>query len=233
MYNGFNFFTARKLVQDVLFLFQSNTTEQSWTNFHALMSQNPRENTFQTWLCFRLFKRVLSHVPPSQNSKSICTSFGAADMEIVAYFGGSIIQKIRKYAIRLTDKNKKKQIFLSCIERMIGSNTTKLVSVKTRGGLLNATDGMLRIFAIMEKQFRTMFGEGVECVVEMSENSFVTSVMSKEMVIEFTQLMGSTCVDDTGKSMVLKKSTSLFSKLELTIKLGNCYKGNVTMTKLN
>ena len=173
------------------------------------MSQHPRENTFQTWLCFRLFKRVLSHVPPSQNSKSICTSFGAADMEIVAYIGGSIIQKIRKYAIRLTDKNKKKQIFLSCIEKMIGSNTTKLVSVKTRGGLLNATDGMLRIFAIMEKQFRTMFGEGVECVVEMSESSFLKSVMSKEMVIEFTQLMGSTCVDDT-MSMVLKKITSLF-----------------------
>ena len=130
----------------------------------------------------------------------------------MAYIGGSIIQKIRKYAIRLTDKNKKKQIFLSCIEKMIGSNTTKLVSVKTRGGLLNATDGMLRIFAIMEKQFRTMFGEGVECVVEMSENSFVTSVMSKEMVIEFTQLMGSTCVDDT-MSMVLKKITSLLKKI--------------------
>ena len=102
---------------------------------------------------------------------------GAADMEIVAYIGGSIIQKIRKYAIRLTDKNKKKQIFLSCIETMIGSNTTKLVFVNTRGGLLNATDGMLRIFAIMEKQFRTMFGEGVECVVEMSENSFVNYII--------------------------------------------------------
>ena len=74
--------------------------------------------------------------------------------------GGSIIQKIRKYASRLTDKNKKKQIFSSCIERMIGSSTTKLVSGKTRGGLLNATDGMLRIFAIMEKQFRTIFWGG-------------------------------------------------------------------------
>ena len=81
---------------------------------------------------------------------------------------------------------------------MIGSSTTKLVSIKTRGGLLNATDGMLRIFAIMEKQFRTMFGEGVECVVEMSENSFVTSVMSMEMDIEFAS---SACVDDTGKLM--------------------------------
>ena len=177
------------------------------------MSKNQPLNIFQTWLCLRLFERVLSYEPPSQNSKSICTSFGAADMEIVAYIGGSIIQKIRKYAIRLTDKNKKKQIFLSCIERMIGSGTTKLVSVKTRGGLLNATDGMLRIFAIMEKQFRTMFGEGVECVVEMSENSFVTRVMSIDMVREFCQLMGSACIDDNGKVMVLKKVTSLFFKI--------------------
>ena len=128
----------------------------------------------------------------------------------MAYIGGSIIQKIRKYASRLTDKNKKKQIFLSCIERMIGSNPTKLVSVKTRGGLLNATDGMLRIFAIMEKEFRTMFGEGVECVVEMSENSFVTSVMSL-VNVEFCQLMGVSCIDDTGK--VLKKISSLFFKV--------------------
>ena len=174
------------------------------------MSRNRCLNIFQTWLCLRLFERVLSHVPPSKNSKSICTSFGAADMEIVAYIGGSIIQKIRKYASRLTDKNKKKQIFLSCIEKMIGSNPTKLVSVKTRGGLLNATDGMLRIFAIMEKEFRTMFGEGVECVVEMSENSFVTSVMSL-VNVEFCQLMGVSCIDDTGK--VLKKISSLFFKV--------------------
>ena len=131
----------------------------------------------------------------------------------MAYIGESIIQKIRKYASRLTDKNKKKQIFLSCIERMIGSSTTKLVSVKTCGGLLNATDGMLRIFAIMEKQFRTMFGEGVECVVEMSEHSFVTSVMSMEMITEFCQLIGSACIDDTGKVMVLKKITSIFFKV--------------------
>ena len=95
---------------------------------------------------------------------------------------------------------------------MIGSSTTKLVSVKTRGGLLNATDGMLRIFAIMEKQFRTMFGEGVECVVEMSENSFLTSVMSREMNIEFCQQMGLAC-DDTEKLMVLSKIVSLFLKI--------------------
>ena len=38
----------------------------------------------------------------------------------------------------------------------------------------------------------------------------MTSVMSKEMVIEFCQLMGSACIDDTGKVMVLKKLVSLF-----------------------
>ena len=126
--------------------------------------------------------------------------------------GGALFKKYANMPAGWQTKIKRSKYFYPASKELIGSSTTKLVSVKTRGGLLNATDGMLRIFAIMEKQFRTMFGEGVECVVEMSENSFVTSVMSMEMDIEFCQLMGSACVDDTGKLMVLKKIVSLFFK---------------------
>ena len=117
---------------------------------------------------------------------------------------------------------------------MIGSSTTKLVSVKTCGGLLNATDGMLCIFAIMEKQFRIMFGEGVECVVEMSENFFCDKCDVKGDGFRVYPADGlSMCwwhreVDGVEENYII-----FFIKLELTIKLGNCWIRNVTTKKLN
>jgi hypothetical protein len=215
------FIIAKELMPQISFLFNefqpsTLTNEQSWIKFHASMQTNclrSGNNPFMTWLCFRLFKRLLLH-SPQQNQKSICTSFGKTDMEIVAYIGGSILQKIRKHAIRLKDQNKHKANFLSCLEKMIDNNNiTKLVSVKTRGGLLNASSGMLRILAIMEKKFRTLFGVGDDFVVEMSENSFTTSVLSKELVDEFSEMIGLACENESDKLVVLRKTVALFFKI--------------------
>jgi hypothetical protein len=92
----------------------STTAEKTWTNFHSAIlnySKSHDNDILTTWVCLRVFKRILNHHPSqSTNQTSVLKSFGPADMEIVAYIGGSVVQKLRKQASRLSDENKQKQV---------------------------------------------------------------------------------------------------------------------------
>ena len=189
------------LVQRKKFLRQSR--ELSIAAFHARIEEKVQAGltNIGTTLARRLLVRLIDanfkdpQLLLSQNDVGVTDE----EKDIVCYIGGFVLFKMKQDSFRLKEGELKTDK-LAIVEALTSEQVCSLVEIKSRGGLLGLTDGVLAVFTRLECAFRIQTQNHL--VAEINVSELVTALCLDE---KLTKLFFD-CLEDVSASKETKEN---------------------------
>ena len=209
--------------------FAAAAREKAWSHYHAAFKKNMgpvaqavKSAPAAAWLCLRLFELLLkSNFPDnSESARSQDTTVSEKDYDIIAYIGGSVLQKVKKAAFRLSN-NKDKFSIIDCVNSFIDHNkhdqddesqAMSMTNILDRGGLIYLKPNVKQMFIWLESVFRNMFADhGMKA---LSFEMYMEQCLSDGTVMaSFYENVYASWADEAKKELILRIIVQLYFKI--------------------
>lgn len=198
--------------------------EKSWAKFYnsyteqiTNVSSVTGSPQISSWICLRLFERMLMVETSSKEQKESHKSepIQAEEKGTIKYIGGCIVRKMKERVWRLP-KNSYRELKLECLEDMcLEREHTEgdMTSLLDRGGLTYIKPEMVEMFCRMEELFREKAGSG-DVVKQCNSADFVRAGSNHRHIGD--AFCGTMCMHDSQViSDVLENCLVLFFKIRI------------------
>lgn len=149
--------------------FKNAAKEKAWTNFYKEMAEDKNIDPLHQlvppevsmWICMEVFSVVLrtkyEHIL-QQTTNAEDNEVPHEEKHIIAYIGGSCVQKMnqRTYRLKTSDTRQER---LDCLAALCTDSTSEdtLTGLLNRGGLVKLHPNAEELFLCLESKFRAMF----------------------------------------------------------------------------